>query len=201
MPIDQLPPEDRRPDGEPLPGPEGDKTPVRRPHDPENPSGAVLTEEDKQQVWDSYINGASQRDLAEIYGVNQSTISRTITRFRARLGLESAEEAKRKDISRLEALLDAHWRDAVANKDINRTKLIMAMIDQRGRIFGYTAPLKHRIEGRVGVEHSSTPELSSILERARAQNEAIRVELERQQVEVPKPDDVVDAEIVEEETQ
>jgi hypothetical protein len=194
MPIDQLPPDDRREDGEPLPGPEGDKNLTPYVGFPE----PKLTEEDKQKIWDSYINGASQRNLAEIFGVNQSTISRTITKFRARLGLESPEDAKKKDISRLEALLDAHWRDAIENKDVDRTKLIMAMIDQRGRIFGYTAPLKHRIEGRVGVEHTATPELTGILERVRAQNETIRAELEKQQAALPSPDEIVDAEIVEE---
>lgn len=144
--------------------------------------------------WREYVAGMTMREIAEVYGVSTGIISRALAKYKKELGEDGVEEARAKDLGRIEAMIDVQWRAAVRNGKIEPTKLVLAMIQLRAKILGYEAPQKVHHDG--AVQHTIAPELVGMLERINAQNAMIQGELERSIEARPDEDQVVEAEVV-----
>lgn len=152
-------------------------------------------EELKRELWKDYTSGSgiSQRELAELHGVSQWTVSHLLAEFRKE-HQETVDEAKVLDLGRLETLIDMWFQRALkqpGNKD--PSKMVRDLIKTKARIYGYEAPARLRIEGEI--THTVEPELAAILERVKKQNDEIGQQLKA----LPAPEDIVEAEIVREE--
>lgn len=153
-----------------------------------------FSRDDCAEMFTSYIGGSSQYDLAEVYGVNQSTISRALARYMEDFGEEELREARKKDLVRLEALIDRHWKPALRKGDKESAKLVVEMIKTRARFIGYEAPT--RVEHGGEVRHVVIePEVAAALERIEEQNAEIVDALEQRAI-APREEDIEEAEVV-----
>jgi hypothetical protein len=153
-----------------------------------------LTPEDDAEIWVSYFNGATQMALAELYGVTQPIISRAIARYRRAHGVESKEEARELDLSRVEALIETHWRKAIQDKSLERGKFVGKMIELRARVLGYEAPTKVEHSGQI--EHTASPELAAAMEVIRERNQQLHAALTSAAEELLIPEDDIEEAVV-----
>ena len=155
---------------------------------PAHRRNAVEVRELGRQMWEEYAGGLNQRQIADMHGVSLSVVHNCLTRFARIYKRRDIERARRTDLDRIEALMEAQWHAAVTTGNKDKVKLVLIMIQLRARILGYEAPRK--VEHSGEVQAGVTPELADLLKERRQQNETVRGELERVGAEI------LDAEVV-----
>jgi len=65
-----------------------------------------------QKIWEAYLFGTTQMELAEEYGLQQSAISKIIVKFKASVKLPTREDLVLRSVSRLEKLIHKAWKVA-----------------------------------------------------------------------------------------
>lgn len=141
-----------------------------------------------RQMWEEYAGGLNQRQIADLHGVSTNVVHNCLSRFARQYKRKDIERARRTDLDRIEALMEAQWHAAITTGNKDKVKLVLVMIQLRARILGYEAP--RRIEHSGEVQAGVTPELAEILRIRQEKNQAIRGELERVGAEI------LDAEVV-----
>jgi hypothetical protein len=141
--------------------------------------------------WSEYVSGMSQKDIARTYGVSQFSVQEGLhTYLEKHYNNRTITMARDLDMARIEAMIDRLWRSALDSGKIPSMKLVAKLIELRARILGYAAPRRVEHTGQVDVDVTVQPEVAELLKQIHDSNARVRGSLER------KPDDVVDAEIV-----
>lgn len=100
-----------------------------------------------QQAWELRLAGHQITDIARKLGVSIPTASRDVSyayeEYRRHM-TEDAKEAARLDLLRLDALAAAYWKPAQGG-DAKAAQILLKILQQREKIYGYAAPEKVEI--------------------------------------------------------
>lgn len=100
------------------------------------------------EIWRGYLFGRTQEALAEEYGISQTRISQIITEVRNTLPETDANELRRADLERLDAMLPLNIQMAV-NGDKDAVSSVLKIMERRAKLLGLDAPTKQEVTGRV----------------------------------------------------
>lgn len=121
-------------------------------------------------LWDAWVAGTRQADLAEAHGISQPAVSQAINRYRATIPIEDKATAFVRDLERLEELIQVYRPLALAG-DLDAAKLIKGLVAQEAKMLGLEAP--RTIEAIVALAPSTIgAELSDRLATVRHRNTA-----------------------------
>lgn len=142
---------------------------------------AVLQLDRDQAVYEAWVNGARQADLAEQYQVTQQAISQAISRYAATLPEQDRAQEVRRSLDLIDDLLAVYVpRARAGNPAANRE--VRGLLALRGRFGGLDRREVH-VSGQVEHEHHAYvpgPTPAELLERWREQGKlVVRGELTR----------------------
>jgi predicted transcriptional regulator len=102
--------------------------------------GTVVNQDARDKtLWDAWVEGTRQVELAEAHGITQGAVSQAINRYRATIPIEDKATAFVRDLERLESLVAVYLPMAKA-KDKDAAKLVKDLVAQEARMLGLEAP-------------------------------------------------------------
>lgn len=101
------------------------------------------------QIWRAWVvDRRTQADIAAEHGLDQSAISRALSRHRSRLGEDTIAESLRADLTVLDLLQDAHLQKArEALEPSSALWAVLAILRHRAKILGYVPPSPDPTDG------------------------------------------------------
>ena len=143
--------------------------------------GVVAHQTDRDRaIYEAWVNGARQVDLAERYGIDQSNISRAIARYQATLPAVEKEAEIRRTLALVDDLLAVYVPPAIEGKTAANRE-VRGLLALRGKYLGVDRREVH-VEHGGTVTHTYQPPPESaaqLMERWRDEG-LIRAELTRQ---------------------
>lgn len=101
----------------------------------------------QRKVWNLRVKGLRQKDIAEQLGISHDTVCHDL-KFAyeeyVKLYQEDAIKASILDRERIDELIKAHWDNATSGDDVHSANMVLKLLIQRERIFGYGQPLKFK---------------------------------------------------------
>lgn len=98
------------------------------------------------EIWRGYLFGKTQEALAEEFGISQSRVSQVIAEVRESLPETDAQELRRADLERLDAMLPNNILMAVAG-DKDAVSSVLKIMERRAKLLGLDAPTRQEIKG------------------------------------------------------
>lgn len=98
------------------------------------------------EIWRGYLFGKTQEALAEEFGISQSRISQVIQEVRESLPEADAQELRRADLERLDAMLPNNILMAIAG-DKDAVSSVLKIMERRAKLLGLDAPTRQEIKG------------------------------------------------------
>ena len=100
------------------------------------------------EIWRAYLFGKTQEAIAEEFGIVQQRVSQIIRDVRESLPETDANELRRADLERLDAMLPNNILMAVAG-DKDAVNSVLKIMERRAKLLGLDAPTKQEVTGRV----------------------------------------------------
>jgi len=145
------------------------------------------------QIWEEYAGGMNTQQIADLHGMTRQAVWARIRRLRAKLGIETIEEAKALDLGRYEALIERVWTRTFQEPNPDNVRSLAMLMDQRAKLLGLNAPKQLKVQGQLEVAPS--PAMVMVLDRLAEERSRLSASAERPAIEAPD-EDVVEAEIV-----
>lgn len=98
------------------------------------------------EIWRSYLFGKTQEAIAEEYGISQQRVSEIVREVRESLPETDAQELRRADLERLDAMLPNNILMAVAG-DKDAVSSVLKIMERRAKLLGLDAPTRQEIKG------------------------------------------------------
>lgn len=146
-----------------------------------------------EQIWEEYAGGMNTQDIGDLHGMTRVAVRQRLVRYRAKMGIESVEEAKALDLGRYEALIERVWTKAFQEPTPENVRSLAMLLDQRAKLLGLNAPKKLQVGGELQLTPS--PAFLGHLDRIVAERNRLSGGVERPAIE-SGDEDVVDAELV-----
>ena len=122
--------------------------------------------ERREEAWELRLAGHSLAHIAQKLGVSVAQTSRDVAakyeEYRQHYA-ESAHQAATYDLNRLDRLIKAHWDEALT--DPKTAAVVLKMLAQRERIYGYAAPTKTQVDVQVPVPQALQETEQALLQR------------------------------------
>jgi predicted transcriptional regulator len=117
----------------------------------------VLDQVDRDRViWEEYIAGRRQRDIAQDRGLAQSSVSEAIARYRNQLPpLDRAEELDRA-VELINALIHVHVPRALQGH-LGHTRMVDRLVTTKAKLAGIAAPTRVEHQGQIDHAHAWVP--------------------------------------------
>jgi hypothetical protein len=107
-----------------------------------------------QVMWSDYVRLRNQTAVAEIHGVDQTTVSRAIRRYLDSIPDPEKREHRIRTLARLEDLYQAHREKALTSP--RTASLVRAVIMDQARLLGLE-PREVHVTGQVEHDHRVDP--------------------------------------------
>jgi hypothetical protein len=120
----------------------------------------LLAAERKLQAFELRKAGANYNQIAAKLGYSQQAAYKSVMAHLQDLIAQTneiADDVRRLEIERLDAMLLGLWKDASTGNEVKVDRVIKIM-DQRAKLLGLYAPIKQTIEEKIGEIGSLTNE-------------------------------------------
>ena len=97
----------------------------------------------QSRAWELRVAGTGITEIARMLGISIAQASKDVSdslKAYRQYCTEAVADAMTVDLNRLDALIEAHYEGA--KTDIKEAKLLLDLISQRQRIYGYAQPTK-----------------------------------------------------------
>lgn len=136
-------------------------------------------QERRKKALDLRLAGATFREIAGALGVSLGTAHTDVATALADIPKEEANELRKLEAARLDALNQAHWENAL-NGDTNSAKIVLSVIDRRIKLLGLDMPQRVEIAGNQDLD------LDTVVDNLIGIAEAtVRAELEAEMGDTP----------------
>ena len=98
------------------------------------------------EIWRAYLFGKTQEAIAEEFELSQQRVSEVIREVRESLPETDANELRRADLERLDAMLPNNIMLAVAG-DKDAVNSVLKIMERRAKLLGLDAPTKQEVQG------------------------------------------------------
>jgi hypothetical protein len=98
------------------------------------------------EIWRAYLFGKTQEAIAEEFGIHQTRVSQIIRDVRESLPETDANELRRADLERLDAMLPNNILMAIAG-DKDAVNSVLKIMERRAKLLGLDAPTKQEVQG------------------------------------------------------
>jgi hypothetical protein len=132
-------------------------------------------------IWEEWVGGSTQAEIAQRRGLDQSTVSDAVRRYAASIPEADKRAYREKCLARLEALYQAHADQALVKP--RTAAVVRSIVMDQAKLLGIIqTQVKH--EGQVNVDHAHVldpgPTVEELLERWRAEGKlTVRGQLTR----------------------